>query len=127
MCRIFLNFSSLSWSSFSALCCSLFASAFFRRLAAILAIVFSVVKCSSLKKFFCWCSESITPITLPSAIIGTVISDIRLASSTTYLSSLEVSAIISALPDCATAPTIPVPKGIFMASNTFLSLVCLEP
>ncbi len=71
-----------------------------------------VSRCFSEKKSRAAFSESITPITFPSNMIGTEISEWRNASSQMYRESLVVSATISAIPLEATDPTIPLPTGI---------------
>ncbi len=90
-------------------------------------ILFKISKCSDLKKCFSECSESITPIKLPSKTRGTEISEYLPKSSTTYLGSLVQSLIISASNDCATDPTIPWPIFKFIGLETVHSSPRLGP
>ncbi|OQA08732.1 MAG: hypothetical protein BWY67_01452 [Bacteroidetes bacterium ADurb.Bin397] len=69
-------------------------------------------RCSLVKNRLEECSESITPITLPSKTMGTDNSLRRISSSAIYLLSLVVSFTNIGCPDAATAPTIPFPTGI---------------
>jgi len=63
-----------------------------------------------------------SPITLPSTVIGTVISDNLSLSSAIYLTSNEVLLTISPIPLAATSPQIPSPnfnRILLEISNSF--------